>query len=653
MSPRRRTAVRTRRKAARTRSQAAEVDGDSERALLLLLPPPPPSSSEDSGDSGSDEQWEMPPSKRGRSGPSSSPRKALSAGAVNGSAPCWRRGAATRGRRETHEEAGGGGGGGARWRNIEEEDTDPEELKFRPSRIVGPQLSVTSSYSPRELFQLFFSSEVITSLIQNTNSYGKRANANFAAVTSKDMFSYIALVLYMGVVPLKTLLDYWRSTRLYTLPFPSSTMNRQRFNDISRCLHMNHPDVEAENELKKGTQDYDKLCKVRPLYKQILEACQTYYHPKQHISIDERMVASKARIGFKQYVKNKPTKWGFKLFVLADSSGYTVNFFIYDGKVGEPSGNGQSYDVVMRLLNSTKLGTGYKLYVDNYYTSPTLFRHLLKRKISACGTIRSTLRDYPKATRNKMPPKAARGTIRWLRQKDLLFVKWFDAREVTICSTMHKASAKEFVKRKVKNEQGRWAERQVLVPDCVKDYNRHMGGVDLSDALINSYNVVHKTKKWYKTLFYHFIDIAAVNAFILHRQLSAMHRQTPLTQKAFREALILELADIGSTPNRRLIATYQAATPVQLPRPSADPPIATDTGSEPDFGLVHLGHLPAAFAEQLKGVPSRMRGTTGRRTCVMCGSKTQVYCSVCLKTMCFNSSRNCYREFHRRNHIAS
>uniref|UniRef100_A0A3B3Z7Y4 PiggyBac transposable element-derived protein domain-containing protein n=1 Tax=Periophthalmus magnuspinnatus TaxID=409849 RepID=A0A3B3Z7Y4_9GOBI len=574
---------------------------------LLFLSRDP--SSEELEDSGSDEQWEMPPSKRGRSGPSPSSKKALSAGAVNGTRPS---------RWETvflpcsHVYPLASPVDGARWCNIEEEDIEPGELKFRPSRCVGPQLSVTSQYSPLELFQLFFSFDVIASLVRNTNAYGKRDNANFAAVTPKDMFSYIALVLYMGMVPLKTLLDYWKSTRLYTLPFPSNTMNRQRFNDISRCLHMNHPDVEAANELKKGTEDYDKLCKVRPLYEQILQACQSYYHPKQHISIDERMVASKARIGFKQYVKNKPTKWGFKLFVLADSCGYTVNFFIYDGKVGEPSGNGQSYDVVMRLLKSTNLGTGYKLYVDNYYTSPTLFRHLLKSKITACGTIRSTLRDYPKATRNKMPPKAPRGTIRWLRQNDLLFVKWFDAREVTICSTMHKASAKEFVKRKVKTDEGRWGERQVRVPDCIKDYNQHMGGVDLSDALINSYNVVHKTKKWYKTLFYHFIDIAAVNALILHRQLSTMQHRTPLTQKAFREALILELADIGSMPKRKLIATYQ-----------------------------------------LKDVPSRMRGTTGRRTCVMCGSKTQVYCSVCLKTMCFNSSRNCYREFHRRNHIAS
>lgn len=31
----------------------------------------------------------------------------------------------------------------------------------------------------------------------------------------------------------------------------------------------------------------------------------------------------------KQYVKAKPTKWGIKVFVLADANGHTVDFLIY------------------------------------------------------------------------------------------------------------------------------------------------------------------------------------------------------------------------------------------------------------------------------------------------------------------------------------
>lgn len=74
------------------------------------------------------------------------------------------------------------------------------------------------------------------------------------------------------------------------------------------------------------------------------------------------MVASKARHGMKQYMKDKPTKWGFKLFVLADSkTGYTCNFNVYQGKALTPSGNGLNYDAVVNLIQVPFLGTGYNV----------------------------------------------------------------------------------------------------------------------------------------------------------------------------------------------------------------------------------------------------------------------------------------------------
>ena len=44
------------------------------------------------------------------------------------------------------------------------------------------------------------------------------------------------------------------------------------------------------------------------------------------------MIKFKGRLGFKQYLKNKPTKWGIKVFVLSDAvSAYIKRIQIYTG----------------------------------------------------------------------------------------------------------------------------------------------------------------------------------------------------------------------------------------------------------------------------------------------------------------------------------
>ena len=92
------------------------------------------------------------------------------------------------------------------------------------------------------------------------------------------------------------------------------------------------------NDRKKGTPDHDKLFRTKPLMDEIRTACQAHYHPRKELAVDERMVATKAKTGMTQYMKDKPTKWGIKLFVLAESSsGYTANFNVYSGKSSSAS----------------------------------------------------------------------------------------------------------------------------------------------------------------------------------------------------------------------------------------------------------------------------------------------------------------------------
>ena len=49
--------------------------------------------------------------------------------------------------------------------------------------------------------------------------------------------------------------------------------------------------------------------------------------------IDEAMIPFKGCLGFKQYMRDKPVKWGIKVWVLADATnGYVKKFEVTTGK---------------------------------------------------------------------------------------------------------------------------------------------------------------------------------------------------------------------------------------------------------------------------------------------------------------------------------
>ncbi|KAF3837717.1 hypothetical protein F7725_009485 [Dissostichus mawsoni] len=102
------------------------------------------------------------------------------------------------------------------------------------------------------------------------------------------------------------------------IQFQAQVMSRDRHRTISWNLHLSDPDEDVQNDSKKGTPDHDRLFRLRPLIDTIKAACKAFYHPHKYLFVDERMVASKAKTGMTQYMKAKPNKWGFKLFVIAD-----------------------------------------------------------------------------------------------------------------------------------------------------------------------------------------------------------------------------------------------------------------------------------------------------------------------------------------------
>ena len=89
----------------------------------------------------------------------------------------------------------------------------------------------------------------------------------------------------------------------------------------------------------------------------------------------------------------------------------------------------------------------------------------------------------------KVKHRMKQGDTIFRRRDDLLAIKFYDKREVTMLSTIHEAQNGVLDKR---DPQGRPAYK--FKPMCIIDYCKYMGGVDLSDQNMKYYSVMRKSK---------------------------------------------------------------------------------------------------------------------------------------------------------------
>ena len=128
----------------------------------------------------------------------------------------------------------------------------------------------------------------------------------------------------------------------------------------------------------------NKLGKVESFIEDFKKLCKELYVPQKYVAIDKPMVKSRHRSGFRQFIKDKPTKWGIKLWVLADSSnGYTVDFNTYISRaagqtIGEHGHDG--YDVVRHLM-APYFRKRYQ-FLWTIFTPPLLFLNIFMIRVS-------------------------------------------------------------------------------------------------------------------------------------------------------------------------------------------------------------------------------------------------------------------------------
>lgn len=281
------------------------------------------------------------------------------------------------------------------------------------------------------------------------------------------------------------------------VPLLRCIMSSRRFLFLLRCLRFD------DRSTRKERRKLDKLAAIREIYDAFVDNCKKNYVPGVSMTIDEMLWGFRGRCGFLQYMEGKPAKIGIKVQILADAfEFYVQNLEIYCGQ--QPEGpyrvSNKSADIVKRLVEPLE-GSNRNITTDNWYTSPTLARDLLKEGLTCYGTMKKNKREIPPEF---LPSKSRElnSTIFGF-QKDMMLASYATKKNkaVIMLSTLHDQPEINAITGK---------------PEVIMDYNTTKGGVDTVDKMAAAYSVSRITRMWPQAIFHIFLNIAGINAQVLY-----------------------------------------------------------------------------------------------------------------------------------------
>lgn len=514
----------------------------------------------------------------------------------------------------------------------ERNDINPPPL---PDKLYPKPTPVSTPY---EYFLKLFPLEVIDHIVYQTNLYVKQKDINTSFATNRDeIMNFIGLLLYMGVCDLPSLDDYWaKETRV---PQVANVMSSKQFRYLRRHIHFN------DNEF--ADESGDNFYKIRPLFNFITQTFQQV-PPTTKQSIDEVMVGYKGtRAGnLRQYIKSKPTKWGFKLFCRASDDGFVHDIILYQGGATftahpvsltqDESCEKLSTKVVLVLAKTITSTTTSSIYADNFFTSLHLANMLRDHyNCRYTGTARENRVGRPPLMSPKIMgnKKTKRGSFDYCSRDGTLVVRWKDNKVVTLLTNDKGVFPLKKILRYSKEKKKK---EEVDCPLVVSEYNAHMGGIDKSDMLVQLYRTPMKSKRYYLRLFAYVLDLCLVNSWLLYRRECETLKTKFMCLKKFR----LEVSSFTRCAKPTLGRVLRNS----------------DCSSTSDFEMpvAVRGQRATLPEDSIKLDSSKFHFPiyVDRQTCKHCSRKgniirSHIACSVCKVNLCLKQTNNCFVDFHK------
>ena len=241
------------------------------------------------------------------------------------------------------------------------------------------------------------------------------------------------------------------------------------------------------------------------------------------------MVPCTGKNSSKQIIRTKTFHFGYKNFVICSDDGYP--YFI-DPYCGAKYGGGKaSKNLTARSLIDCILEIDNwddkDVYFDNWFTSLSLISILKEHGVRATGTVRADCLGKDLKINKKDIKYKERGAMQVYYERSGIFcVTGNENGPVTILSNVHANLPSTQVKR--------WDSSQRIYikinrPNCITEYNKHMGGVDSLDAHVSVYRIDVRGKKWYWPHYINIIDVLKIAAFKVSKLVNSDDKMDFLT----------------------------------------------------------------------------------------------------------------------------
>lgn len=370
----------------------------------------------------------------------------------------------------------------------------------------GVKQAGKNALTPLQAVELFFTDEILGKIVDYTNEKidqqrGKYNRPRDAKATNLAEIKAVIGLLYLAGVKKSShvnLRDLWATNGLGFELF-RCVMSLSRFEFLLTAIRFDS--IATRNQRKQ----VDRLAPVREMFTNLVDNFKKYYSLGHLVTLDEKLEAFRGKCAFRQYIPNKPAKYGVKLFALVDARmSYTSNLEIYAGK--QPEGpfqvSNSAKDVTLRMIQPIE-NSGRNLTTDNWYTSVPLANELLAKKITLVGTLRKNKGEIP-------PEFVARKPIH-----SSLF--GFDDNKMTMVSYTPKLNKNVLLLSSMHDaptiDESTGEQRK---PEIVTFYNSTKGGVDTTDQLCSLYSVSRKTRRWPLVIFFCLMNTVGINSQVIH-----------------------------------------------------------------------------------------------------------------------------------------